>query len=447
MAKDSGGERRHALSELVQDAPCGIVVTDPDGRLLYVNDTLTRWLGFPAEEASCRLPDLMTMPGRLFYETHLAPMMRLQGFAREIACSFRVANGAPLPVLLSGIARIDVDGNPYRFDYTIFDARERHIYEEELRAARREADELAAIVRSSPNAILRVNHAGLISSWNAGAKRLLGRTAEEVLGRPVQEVVRFDDRPDWFEQAIGASMSGGENMFETTAGRGHHFEVTVARIEEHDLPTATRCYSVVLRDISKRKRAEYSLQVAMSEMKHRVRNTLTVISGIARQTLPAELRDVFIARLYALSRANDALTDEERQGADLRDLLAFTAEEAGGPERFRITGPGVMLPPKQTTSLSMALHELATNALKYGALSVPQGHVQVEYDHLGEATDRVRLVWQERDGPRVVAPTHEGFGSKMITTVLKFNLAAEVEFDYRPEGVRCVIEFSLGQTG
>ncbi|WP_424933502.1 sensor histidine kinase [Amaricoccus macauensis] len=447
MAKDSGGGQREALAELIHDAPCGIVLTDPDARLLYVNDTLNRWLGFPAgvTESSRRLPDLMTLPGRLFYETHVSPMMRLQGFAREIACVLELENGGHLPVLVSGIARLDADGVPFRFDFTIFDARERHVYEEELRAARRQADELAAIVRSSPNAILRVDHAGMILSWNAAAERLLGQSADAVMGKSIEETLLFEGRPDWFARAIAEIRAGREEVFETPANRGQHFEITVVQIDEIERPTAQRCYSVVLRDITQRKNAEYRLKVAMHEMRHRIRNTLTVVSGIARQTLPVQLQRPFVARLNALSRASDALTAEDEKGADLRDLLAFTAEEAGGPERFRISGPSVMLSPRHVTSLSMALHEMATNALKYGALSEPQGYVQVDYARQDRETGPVRLVWQERDGPPVAPPTRQGFGSKMINTVLKFNLSAEVAFDYRPEGVRCEMVFHPGE--
>lgn len=448
MAEAAGDERLKTLAEMVEDAPCGMVITDPEGQLQYVNETLSRWIGQPAlpQDSLARLPDLMTLPGQLFYETHLAPMMRLQGFVREIACSLKVKDDEPLPVLLSGVARYNSAGDPVRFDYTIFDARERRVYEDELRRARRKADELAAIVRTSPNAILSVDPAGCISSWNAGAERLLGQAAEAVLGQPVQEAVQFEGQPDWFTQAIEgieAREDVEEATFETTGQQGHHFEITVAPIDEGANTSSARGFSVVLRDISNRKKTERRLQMVMGEMKHRVKNTLAVVSGIARQTLPAEVRNGFIARLHALSRAHDALAEEEQEGADLLDLLAFTAQEAGGPERFKIRGQSVLLPPHQVTSLSMALHELATNAIKYGALSEPDGHVQVEY-HQENGTGQVRLVWQERDGPHVVPPTRQGFGSKMITTVLRADLEANVDFDYRPEGVRCEIVFRPG---
>lgn len=437
-----------ALAELVEDAPCGIVVTDPDGQLQYVNDTLKRWLRLPEGpvDGLGRLPDLMTAPGRLFYETQLVPMMTLQGFVREISCSLTVDGGAPLPVLLSGAARHDEDGKLVRCDYTIFDARERRVYEEELREARRKADELAAIVRTSPNAILSVDRAGIVSNWNAGAQRLFGSHARDALGGRVQDLVRFDELPDWFERAVERCRGATEAVFETANDEGKHFEITVVLIEENDPHTAGR-YSVILRDITDRKRTEHRIRVAMAEMRHRIKNSFAVISGIARQTLPEEGREDFVRRLQALSRANDALTDTARKQADLMELLALTAEEAGGAERLRISGARVMLSPDQATSLSMALHELVTNALKYGALSKTGGYVQVDCAFPVNGDNRFRLVWQERDGPPVAPPTRRGFGSKMINTVLTAQLSANVEFDYSPEGVRCVIEFDVDADG
>lgn len=447
MAQDTARERMEVLAELVEDAPCGIVITDPDGTLQYVNETLNRWLGLSgaSSDKPARLPDLMTLPGQLFYETHLSPMMRIQGFVREISCALKVEDGVPLPVLITGMSRYDAQGNAIRFDYTIFDARERRAYEDELRNARGKADELAAIVRTSPNAILSVDPAGRIGSWNAGAERLLGLPKDAFADRPVAETIPFEECPNWFEWATAGRTKGGEVVFEASYRQGCEVEVTVTPINEQDEPGATRGYSIVLRDISQRKKAERRVQLALGEMKHRVKNTLAVVSGVARQTLPTEVRDAFISRMHALFRAHDALGEEHQEGADLRDLLRSTAEQAGGQERFRINGPNVQLPPQQVTSLSMALHELATNAIKYGALSGAEGHVRVDFGP-EQGSGKIRLVWHERDGPAVIHPTRHGFGSKMINTVLKSDLSADVDFDYRPDGVRCEIVFMPGTT-
>lgn len=439
---DRTEELRSAFVELVEDAPCGMVVTDPDGRLQFVNGTLKRWLQLPTEIEGCskRLPDLMAGAGSLFYETHIAPMMRLQDRVREISCSLKVEGGAPLPVLLSGVARRDATGKLVRFDYTIFDARERLLYEEELRTARLKAEELAAIVRTSPNAIFRVDQAGYIRSWNVGAQTLLGTGAEAIPKLPVQELVHFPEQSNWFSLAVERCQSAPEAVVEAEDAVGRHFEATVVPIAALEF-SAPRDYSVVLRDITTRKRAQQRLKVAMWEMKHRVKNTLAVVSGMARQTLPAEYRDSFIGRLHALSRAHDILTDEDRKVADLAELLDLAAAEAGGADRFRITGHSASLSAGQVQSLSMALHELVTNALKYGALSVPEGYVEVDCEL--RDTRSLRIVWQESDGPAVSPPTQRGFGSKMISNLLKAELSAEIEVDYRPDGLRCEIVFEV----
>jgi len=441
---DGSTDLRSAFAELVDDAPCGIVVTDPDGRLRFVNETLKRWLNNAAgaDHRLERLPDLLTGPGKLFYETHLAPMMRLQGFAREIACSLHVTKGDPMPVLLSGVVRRDQAGTLVRFDYTIFDARERHLYEKELRTARRKADELAAIVRTSPNAILRVDEAGLIRSWNGGAEALLGKTAEAALDVPVQDVIRFDDHPNWFCRAVERCKDAPNDLCEVSDEKGRHFEVTIVPIIDQN-PAMSMDYSVIRRDVTARKRAEQRLRVTLGEMKHRLKNTLAVVGGIARQTLPTEVRDAFIGRLHALSRAHDVLADEDQKRAGLRDLLELTAAEAGGTERFRISGPSAILSPEQARSLSMALHELATNALKYGALSVPAGYVEVGSEWLGTQDGTLRVVWHERNGPPVSAPTHHGFGSTTILNLLKIDLQGDVSLDYRTDGLRFEVVIKL----
>jgi PAS domain S-box-containing protein len=438
---DGSEELRSAFVELVEDAPCGIVVTDPDGRLQFVNETLKRWLSIPFEldQRPERLPDLMAGAGRIFYETHIAPMMRLQGHVREISCTLKVGEGAQLPVLLSGIARRDMAGTLVRFDYTIFDARERRLYEEELRTARQKAEELAAIVRTSPNAILRVDEAGYIRSWNAGARSLLGAQTDEIPELPIQAIANFPQQPDWFDRAVERCINVPEVVVETTDMEGRHFEATIVPIAASD--SSLNDYSVVLRDITTRKRAEQRLKVAMGEMKHRVKNTLAVVSGIARQTLPIDLRGVFIGRLHALARAHDVLTDEDQKKADLKDLLEGTGAEAGGAKYFRVKGPSVTLRSDQVQNLSMALHELTTNALKYGSLSKADGYVEVDCELLDK--ESFRLVWQERNGPLVSPPTHRGFGSKMISDLLRIDLRAEVEVDYRPEGLRCEIAFKV----
>ncbi|MCP1169225.1 sensor histidine kinase, partial [Limimaricola sp. ASW11-118] len=270
--------------------------------------------------------------------------------------------------------------------------------------------------------------------------RLLGRPAAEALGQPAERAVALTDRPDWFARAIRDAKDTAEIVFEASQPDGRELEVTIAPIGTHGLPGVSEDWSVVLRDVTRRKHAERRLKVILGEMRHRMKNTLGVVAGLARQTLPQSHAEGFVSRLQALSAAHDALGEEGAEdmpsgaaAADLRMLIDTAARTAGDPARFEIDGPEVRLTARQATSLSMALHELVTNALKYGALSCETGRVRIDYG-LEEATGRLSLHWRERGGPPVVPPTRRGFGTKMIGMVLKAELGGEIDFEFAPEG-------------
>lgn len=422
----------HAI-DLLRDAPCGVAVTDADGRLLFVNETLARWAGrsVPESVGALSLRNLLTRPGQLYYETHIAPMMRIQGFVREISCHVDAMGREPVPVLLSGAARRDTEGRIQRIDYTIFDARERHNYEEALRNARAEAEELAAIVRASPDAILRIDPDGIVKSWNAAAESLLGWPAGEAIGKKVSDAVPLSDFPEWLAPENGNSAGEGHEVREVTHADGRDLEITLARIGALH-PTIPADYTVIMRDISLRKQLERHRETVLQEMNHRIKNSLSVVSGIARQTLPAEAAGGFIARIRSLSKAHDALAATHSGTIDLRQLLEFAAVQAGGPNRLTFDGPLVELSSRQATSLSMVFHELVTNALKYGALYGSDGQVRIEYKLVDGA---LWLDWRESGGPPVPQPPQEGFGTRMIKLLLTSDLQAETRFDFHPDGL------------
>jgi PAS domain S-box-containing protein len=192
------------------------------------------------------------------------------------------------------------------------------------------------------------------------------------------------------------------------------------------------------------------LRLMVNELNHRVKNTLATIQAIATLTLrsdgsPDQLRESLTARILALSKAHDVLTDTQWSGADLREIAA----RAGVPyestdqlhPRLRIDGPTVRLPPRTAIAVALALHELATNAAKYGALCVADGHVELNWGFVSMDGGRVlRIVWREIGGPPVKPPKRAGFGSRMIQRGLAADLNGRVEVDYRPEGVVCTIE-------
>ena len=253
---------------------------------------------------------------------------------------------------------------------------------------------------------------GIIKSWNRGAERLFGYAASEVIGRPVTVLIprdRIDEEPSILER-----LRRGERI--------DHYE-TVRRRKDGDLIdislTVSPIFSAdgrvigaskIARDITIAKRAQEQQKVLLAEIMHRVKNTLATVQAIASQTLrraPAEERDAFTARLHALSKAHDLLTSDKWDRAPLRAVV----EAAIGPfqrERFVLEGPEAWLSASTSLHLTLALHELATNAAKYGALSNAAGRVHVRWKTTD--TGQLRFSWQERGGPTVAQPERKGFG-------------------------------------
>lgn len=200
-------------------------------------------------------------------------------------------------------------------------------------------------------------------------------------------------------------------------------------------------------EITERKRHEAHREMLLNELNHRVKNTLTTVQSFAMQTLRTatsaeEGRKAFEARLIALARAHDLLVREKWEGADLHDVLSEALTPYAGNEghsaRFQIEGPAILLQPKAALAISMAIHELATNAVKYGALSNGEGLVRLRWE-VSDGAPEVRLKWQEIGGPPVIAPSRRGFGTRLIEKGLAQDLGGSVRLEYPAEGATCTI--------
>lgn len=202
-------------------------------------------------------------------------------------------------------------------------------------------------------------------------------------------------------------------------------------------------------DVTERTRGEQHLRLVVNELNHRVKNTLAMIQALAAQTfrdannLP-QAQATFSARIMALARANDLLTGENWEAASLADIVAGVSVAHGGnqPHRFDTKGPYVRLSPKVALSLSMAMHELATNAVKYGALSVAGGKVDVTWTL---ASGRLRIEWRESGGPPVNEPARRGFGSRLVERGLAGEMGGSAIISFEPTGVVCVIDAPMDQ--
>ena len=204
-------------------------------------------------------------------------------------------------------------------------------------------------------------------------------------------------------------------------------------------------------DVTDRVRAEEQQKLLLDELNHRVKNTLATVQSIAAQTLrtnpePQTFRDAFEARLMALSATHNLLTASNWRGASLRDVLAVEFQPFGS-DRYVFEGPDVDLSSTEALTLGLLFHELATNAAKYGALSTPQGCVDVEWrvDHHANGPV-LTLEWRERNGPAVVSPTRRGFGSRLIERSLKSELGGEATLEFTPAGLRCKATLPLRLT-
>jgi two-component sensor histidine kinase len=205
-------------------------------------------------------------------------------------------------------------------------------------------------------------------------------------------------------------------------------------------------------DITERKRQQEHRELLLNELNHRVKNTLATVQSFAVQTLRtaptiADGRQAFEARLIALSKGHDVLTRENWAGAGLHEVVAEALGAYVGDARHPrvgFDGPEIRLRPKTALAISMALHELATNAVKHGALSSQGGRVDLAWTVAGEPPT-LKFHWAESGGPAVVVPRRRGFGSRMIEQGLAQDLGGRVRLEFAPEGVICTIEAPLDE--
>jgi PAS domain S-box-containing protein len=311
---------------------------------------------------------------------------------------------------------------------------------------------LASVVDSCEDAIISKDLNGMILSWNRGAERLFGYRVDEAVGKPITILIPPDRLDE--EVSIIKRIRRGERIypFETIRRRknGSLIDISLTVSPVRDGQGAIIGASKVARDITGRKRAQEQKDIILLEMKHRIKNTLATIQAIANQTLrsvSAEERMAFAGRLQSLGSAYDLLTAEKWDRAPLVDVIGTVLQpfQEEHRERFLIEGPGdLFLDSKKSLALAMTLHELATNAVKYGALSNMSGRISVEWK-VSEPL-RLELRWKERGGPPVVQPERRGFGSRLIEQSLTGD-SGKTLVTYSPRGLECVIEIALEDVG
>ena len=284
---------------------------------------------------------------------------------------------------------------------------------------------------------------------------LTGYGREEVLGKDFSFLMAnsSDAEALWRTKAEleGSSSGGAEVLCRRKDGSEFWAALFVSPVRDTNGKIVQYFASLV--DLTKHKDDEVRSRMLIDELNHRVKNTLSTVQSIVWQTLrattdPKEIRQSIESRLFALSRSHDLLTRERWESAGLFDIAHDALEpfgvSGGRADRIVITGENIRFPPKAVLALSIAFNELATNAVKYGALSNAAGSILIAWTaETTPAGKRLLLSWKENGGPPVTPPAHKGFGSRVLERGLADELEGTVKVDYRPDGLVCTIEIPL----
>lgn len=448
--------QERAILEAALDS---IIAADHESRVIEWNPAAERTFGYLKSAALGRdLADLI-IPTEL-REAHREGMKHFLATGEGPVIGKRIevdaidSRGRRFPVELA-IEAIEVAGKP-RFVAYLRDLTERKAAE----AALLESEQrLNATYQHAFVGISEVDLTGRFLRVNEELCRITGYTAEELLDRSFTQITHPDDLAldlESFRQQLEGRLGSYtlEKRYIARDGQEVYIELSASVVRDG----ANRpLYGVrVVRDISDQKRAARQRALLVNELNHRVKNTLATVQSIVAQSLrnepdPVKARKSIEGRLIMLSRAHDVLTRETWGNARLHEIVyeAISAFQTSG-DRIVVDGPEVRLAPRQALALSMALHELATNATKHGALSVDQGTVSLHWEVIKTAEGpQLRLSWREMNGPTVGRPTRQGFGSRLLEAGLARDLSGEVTVNYAADGLTCEINFSLpgpGQT-
>jgi PAS domain S-box-containing protein len=440
-----------AGTELLEMLPVAVYTTDAGGRITFYNRAAAELWGHHPELGSsqwCRSWRLYWPDGRPLPhgECPMAVALKEGREVRGVEAIAERPDGTRVRFLPFPTPLRDPSGRLVGAINLLMDITERH--DADLESAR-----LAAIVVSSDDAIISKTLEGRITSWNASATRIFGYDASEMIGDSILRIIPPELHGE--EREILARLQRGERIehYETVrvAKDGRRVDVSLTVSPLRDRSGKVVGASKVGRDITDRKRAEKMQRVLTDELAHRVKNTLATVQAIANQSLvraksPTDFVSSFTGRIQALAKAHTLLTRSKMQGAEVMELVREQVL-IGAPndDRISCSGPLLVLDAQAAVHLALVLHELATNARKHGALSVPQGRLSVTWQMRTNGGCSFLLSWKESHGPRVSAPSAHGFGRTLIEQTVRAH-GGEAAVDYRTDGLTCEIKLPLPET-
>ncbi len=435
---------------VLQATPDLVYVFDLQHRFIYANDALLKMWGCSWDEAM----------GKTCLELGYEPWhaaMHDEEIERVIATCAPIRGDVPFPHVTEGVRIYDyifmpvigLDGKVEAIAGTTRDVTQRKQHEDALRQSEQR---FSAMVNASSDLIYRVS-----PDWKSS----------EILGGRAAADAQRDGSSDWLDEVHPEDRQRVSHVVENARRAVSPFEVE-HRVARHGQWSWVASRAVPIRqedgtvsewfgaatDISDRVRHEQHLRLLINELNHRVKNTLAMVQSMTLQTLrnsadTMQAAERIEARLLALSEAHDVLTRKNWEGAGVDDIVRAAIAPCVDDEttRFDVQGPGVLLDPRRAVALSMALHELCTNAVRHGALSVPQGRVGIHWSRRQDgAGDVLELDWRESGGPMVDQPAYRGFGSRLVERGLQHDLGGTVKLEFAPDGVTCHISAPLSET-
>src|SRR6478736_862473 len=397
--------------EVLEALPVAVYLTDSEGRLTFYNEAAAEFWGCRPE----LLSSLWCGSWRLYWPdgrpmTHdeypMAVALREGRELRGVEAVAERPDGSRVPFIPYPTLLKDGDGRVVGAINILIDIADR-------KTGYVESAQLAAIVQGSDDAIISKTLDGRITSWNRGASRILGYSAEEMIGESILKIIPPELVDE--EKGILARLRKGERIdhFDTVRlaknGRRVNLSLTISPLR--DLSGAIIGASKIARDITDRKQAEELQTLLFEELNHRVKNTLATIQAIASQSLrraatPRDFVTSFNGRVQALARAHDLLVHSKMKGAPISEILREQVMlENSADLRISSAGPFVMLDARSAVQLALVVHELATNARKYGALSLPDGQLDISWNLKTNGVRELFLTWKETGVPNVSAPT------------------------------------------
>ncbi|RWI22113.1 MAG: PAS domain S-box protein [Mesorhizobium sp.] len=435
--------------QILDSLPVAIYTTDQHGTITYFNRAAAELAGREPEVGKdkwCVTFKLFTPDGKELPhdECPMAIALKENRPVRNQEAIAQRPDGSFFPFLPYPTPIRDEDGNLIGAVNMLLDLTDRQCAEE----AR---FHLSAIVASSFDAIVSKDLNTIIKSWNHGAERLFGYTAEEAIGRSVTMLIPADHQDE--EPRILERIRRGERVetYETIRQRKDGSLVPVS-LTVSPVRNATGHIigaSKIARDITSARENEHRIRMLMREVNHRVKNQYSVILSMIRETnkrakSPAEFEREVRERITALARSHDLLVMGDWKGVTVFELLLSQAKSFGNEERISMSGPSIILSPNAVQYLGIAFHELATNSAKYGVLSGDQGQISVAWNTTGSGASRLfHLSWTETDGPEVQTLGEGGFGTVVLKRVAPEAIGGKGNLEYGPHGITWSVEAPL----